>query len=123
MLRRQFHADFVVYDKIIIKAKATSMLVATFTRQTLNHLKASGLDFGIVVNFGQTSLQYKRIVFQLRWFYNINDLTSNLSPHRAGSDPPISKNGLYLLQPKTIRRRFGAVLFFIDIRTTVCYNP
>jgi GxxExxY protein len=52
----------VVYDKIIIEAKATSMLVTTFTRQTLNYLKASGLHLGIVVNFGQPSLQYKRII-------------------------------------------------------------
>jgi GxxExxY protein len=30
--------------------------------QTLNYLKVSGLKLGLIVNFGELSLQYKRVV-------------------------------------------------------------
>lgn len=63
VLQRRFYADFVLFDKIILEAKATSMLVNSFVGQTLNYLKASELHLAILVNFGQTSLEYKRIVF------------------------------------------------------------
>jgi GxxExxY protein len=63
VLKRLFYADFFIYENIILEAKATSMLVDSFTKQTLNYLKASGLHLGIIVNFGRPSLEYKRIVF------------------------------------------------------------
>ncbi|HUC81020.1 MAG TPA: GxxExxY protein, partial [Flavisolibacter sp.] len=63
VLQRQFYADFVLFDKIILEAKATSMLVDSFTMQTLNYLKASGLQLGLIANFGQSSFTSKRIVF------------------------------------------------------------
>lgn len=31
--------------------------------QTLNYLKASGMKLGLVVNFGGTSLNYKRLIY------------------------------------------------------------
>lgn len=34
----------------------SSMMVNSFTLQTLNYLKASDLHLGIIVNFGQPSL-------------------------------------------------------------------
>lgn len=63
VLERRFYADFIIDEKIIVEAKATSMMVNSFTLQTLNYLKASGLHLGIIVNFDQPSLQYKRIIF------------------------------------------------------------
>lgn len=63
VLERRFYADFVVYKNIIVEAKTTSILVTSFTKQTINYLKASGLHLGIIVNFSQPSLTYKRIVF------------------------------------------------------------
>jgi PD-(D/E)XK nuclease superfamily protein len=32
----------------------------------INYLKASGLHRGLLINFGSQSLQYKRLVFNLR---------------------------------------------------------
>ena len=63
VLERRYFADFVIYGSIILEAKATSMLVESFTMQTLNYLKASGLHLGIIANFGQPSFTSKRIVF------------------------------------------------------------
>ena len=63
VLERRYFADFVLYGSIILEAKATSMIVDSFTGQTLNYLKASGLHLGIIANFGQVSFTSKRVVF------------------------------------------------------------
>ena len=63
ILKRKYPADFVVHDKIILEVKATAFIVNTFVAQTINYLKASGLTLGLIVNFGEKSLTYKRVVF------------------------------------------------------------
>lgn len=63
VLRRRFFADFAVYENIILEVKATSMIVGSFTVQTLNYLKASKFHLGIIANFGRPSFTSKRVVF------------------------------------------------------------
>jgi len=63
VLPHKYVADFVVFDKIILEVKSSSTIIDGFVAQTLNYLKASGLKLGIIVNFGERSLTYKRIVF------------------------------------------------------------
>jgi GxxExxY protein len=63
ILPHKYFADFVVFDQIILEAKATTVIVNNFVAQTVNYLKASGMKLGIIVNFGENSLTYKRIVF------------------------------------------------------------
>ena len=65
-LRNKFNADFVLYNSIIIEVKSASFIVNGFVDQTINYLKASGIKLGIIVNFGERSLTYKRIVFWIR---------------------------------------------------------
>ncbi|MBI9062158.1 MAG: GxxExxY protein [Marinilabiliaceae bacterium] len=55
-------ADFICYDKIIVELKAVNCLESVHESQVLNYLKATGYKLGILVNFGEQSLQYKRIV-------------------------------------------------------------
>ena len=62
-LRQKYQADFILFDQIVLEIKATSFIVDAFVAQTINYLKASGLKLGIIANFGQRSLVYKRIVF------------------------------------------------------------
>ncbi len=57
-----YKADFVIYDKIILEIKAISRLSNSEFRQTLNYLASSKLKLGLLVNFGEDSLNYKRIV-------------------------------------------------------------
>jgi GxxExxY protein len=61
-LRRKFNADFVVYDSILLEAKAVAMIVDRFITCTINYLKASDLKLGIVANFGEKSFKYKRVL-------------------------------------------------------------
>ena len=63
MLKHKYAADFIVFDQIVLEVKATSFLVDNFVVQTINYLKASGLQLGIIANFGQKSLTYKRVIF------------------------------------------------------------
>jgi GxxExxY protein len=63
ILKHKYLADFLVYDKVILEVKAASFIVDEFMLQTINYLKVSKLQLGIVANFGEKSLTYKRIVF------------------------------------------------------------
>ncbi|MFC0775869.1 GxxExxY protein [Terrimonas alba] len=63
ILPRKYFADFVVFDSIILEVKAAPIIVNPFVYQTINYLKASGIKPGIIVNFGEKSLTYKRVVF------------------------------------------------------------
>ena len=62
-LPKRYPADFIVYDKIILEVKATYFIIDNFVAQTINYLKAAGLQLGIIANFGEKSFVYKRIVF------------------------------------------------------------
>lgn len=61
-LSKYFRADFVCFDSIIIELKATKLLIDKDRQQTLNNVKATKFKLGILINFGTSSLTYKRIV-------------------------------------------------------------
>ena len=55
-------ADLVLEDKIILELKAVSQLSAAHEAQAHNYLAATGLHLAILLNFGASSLEYRRIV-------------------------------------------------------------
>jgi GxxExxY protein len=61
-LSHKFFADFVVFDKIILEVKGMAGIAEEHIAQTLNYLKVSGLKLGLIVNFCELSLHYKRVV-------------------------------------------------------------
>ncbi|MEM8846645.1 MAG: GxxExxY protein [Bacteroidota bacterium] len=61
-LPHHYFADFVIEDKIILELKAIESLTKSHTKQVLNYLAASKMKLGLLVNFGEESLVYKRIV-------------------------------------------------------------
>ena len=66
LLGAGYRSDFVCFGKIIVELKALQTLSGSEEAQLLNYLKASGLKRGMLLNFGAVSLQYKRMVFNLR---------------------------------------------------------
>jgi GxxExxY protein len=62
VLRKGFNTDFIIYEKIVCEVKAIECLTKSDIRQTLNYLAATKLKLGILVNFGEDSLNSKRIV-------------------------------------------------------------
>lgn len=67
VLSKNFRPDFVCYDKIIVELKAVSEFTDEHFAQVYNYLKASGLELGILLNFGTTSLMHKRIPCNKKW--------------------------------------------------------
>ncbi len=62
-LRAKYEPDFICYDKIILELKAVTELTDEHRAQVLNYLKATGLQLGLLVNFGHyPKLQVERIV-------------------------------------------------------------
>ncbi|KAF0149566.1 MAG: GTP-binding signal recognition particle [Ignavibacteria bacterium] len=62
ILPRKYFADFIVMNKIILEAKAIETLTNSHIKQILNYLAASKLHLGLLINFGEESLKYKRVV-------------------------------------------------------------
>jgi GxxExxY protein len=62
ILTHKFYADFVVFDQIILEAKSVKALNDDFIGLTINYLAVSKLKLGLLVNFGEPSLVYKRLV-------------------------------------------------------------
>ncbi|MCD8444643.1 GxxExxY protein [Tenacibaculum finnmarkense] len=57
-----YFADFVIDNKIILEIKAIKELNSGHLKQTLNYLATSKLKLGLLINFGENSLQYKRVI-------------------------------------------------------------
>ncbi len=62
ILPHKFYADFVVYDSIILEIKAQKNLADEHYAQIYNYLKISKCKVGLVMNFGEPSLKFKRII-------------------------------------------------------------
>ena len=62
ILPHHYYSDFVVFDEIILEIKAIQQLSSSEIKQTLNYLAASKNKLGLLVNFGEDSLKYKRII-------------------------------------------------------------
>ena len=61
-LAKEFVCDFIVYDKIIVELKAIKKISDIERAQVINYLKATGLNLGLLMNFGSSSLEVKRLI-------------------------------------------------------------
>jgi GxxExxY protein len=52
----------IVENKIIVELKAVESIHTDHLAQTLNYLKATGLELGLILNFGKPKLQIKRVI-------------------------------------------------------------
>ena len=62
-LRKEYVADFVCRDKILIEIKALDGLTGREEAQVINYLKVSTFRIGLLINFGGIrKLEWKRII-------------------------------------------------------------
>jgi GxxExxY protein len=61
ILTKEYYADFVCYENIIVELKAVTILAKTHKAQVLNYMKANKSEVGLLVNFGENSLKWERI--------------------------------------------------------------
>lgn len=55
-------ADFLIEGKILVELKAISELEDVHLAQAINYLEAYGLEIGLLLNFGNKTLQFKRVM-------------------------------------------------------------
>jgi GxxExxY protein len=62
-LVQTYKPDFICYDRIIVELKAVKELANEHRAQVHNYLKATGLELGLLVNFGHfPKAEIERIV-------------------------------------------------------------
>jgi GxxExxY protein len=57
----EYFADILVDGKVIVEVKALRTLAPEHVAQVLNYLKATGMDCGLLLNFGRPQLDYKKL--------------------------------------------------------------
>lgn len=58
----RYVADLVVANRIIVELKCTETLTRSHMAQGLNYLRASGLPVALLINFGRSRVEYRRMV-------------------------------------------------------------
>lgn len=56
-----FYADILVEGKVIVELKAVTRILPEHKAQVINYLKATGIEIGLLVNFGNAKLEYFRL--------------------------------------------------------------
>jgi GxxExxY protein len=56
-----YKADLITDNKIVVEVKGISRLNASHEAQALHYLAATGLQLAILINFGMSSLEYRRV--------------------------------------------------------------
>ena len=59
----EFRADLLVNGLVIVELKTAKQYHAEDEPQLLNELKATGIKVGLLINFGRTKVEFKRMVF------------------------------------------------------------
>ncbi|MET0752277.1 MAG: GxxExxY protein [Pyrinomonadaceae bacterium] len=57
----EFYADILVEEKVLVELKAVSRILSEHKAQVINYLKATGIEIGLLVNFGNPKLEYFRL--------------------------------------------------------------
>ncbi len=57
-----YFADLIVDGKILLELKSVESLGRFHKAQVLNYLNATGLELGLLINFGKERVEYKRLV-------------------------------------------------------------
>ena len=57
----EYFADLLVDGKVIVELKAVKALAPEHQAQLINYLKATGIEVGLLINFGRPKLEYRRL--------------------------------------------------------------
>ena len=80
-LNKEFIADYIGFGKIIVEFKCIPKLTKIEEAQIINYLKATGIEVGLIINFGSKGkLEWKRYVKTER--YNSEEHLAKLSGYK-----------------------------------------
>jgi len=60
-----YRADFICFGEVLLEIKALAATGPIEQAQVINYLRAANLQRALLINFGSTSLQHKRVVWNL----------------------------------------------------------
>lgn len=58
-----YYADLIIEDKVLVELKTCEKLKSEHIAQTLNYLKATKMKVGLLINFGKSRVEFKRLVY------------------------------------------------------------
>jgi GxxExxY protein len=58
-----YYADLFVERKVVVELKVAKAYNAKDEAQLLNELKATGIEVGLLINFGERKVELRRLVF------------------------------------------------------------
>ena len=61
ILAGEYFADLLVEDCVVVELKVVKAMDEAHWAQCLNYLKATGIEVGLLINFGQPKLEFKRL--------------------------------------------------------------
>ncbi len=70
----EFRADVLVKNILIIELKAVTMLIKLHEVQLVNYLTTTGIDEGLLLNFGAAKLEFRK---KFRMYSNASRSTSD----------------------------------------------
>ena len=56
-----FFADLIVEGKVLIELKAVTRILSEHKAQVINYLNATGIEVGLLINFGNPRMEYFRL--------------------------------------------------------------
>jgi GxxExxY protein len=62
-LNKFYVPDFIVLGDIVVEIKAQKMLTQNDEAQIINSLKSSRHEIGLLINFGEPSLKFRRFIY------------------------------------------------------------
>ena len=62
LLEKEFEADFVCYDKIMLDIRCVNHLNQEAQQQVVNYLKTTQMQLALLLNFNESSLVWKRLI-------------------------------------------------------------
>ena len=62
-LNKEYYADFICYNEIIVELKCVSRIVNAHKAQVINYLHGTKKKVGLLVNFGESSLKWERLTY------------------------------------------------------------
>lgn len=62
VLPHYYFCDFIIHNKIIVEIKAQENIAENHYKQIINYLAISKMKLGLLINFGEDSLKFKRVI-------------------------------------------------------------
>ena len=59
--------DFLIENSVMVELKAVEKLEAVHKAQTINYCEAYNIENGLLINFGNTSLEFKRVYNTIKY--------------------------------------------------------